>query len=113
MDLSIKWDQSACTIAINQSTYIESIAKHFSINKKAIYIPMHTGTILSSSQSPLTPEEKELKNNIPYHSLLGALQYSATVSSPEIVFPLSICAQYTENPSPAHWKALCQIAQYL
>ena len=74
---------------------------------------MHAGTILSSSQSPSTPEEKESMNNIPYHSLLRALWYSAMVSSPEIVFPLSICAQYAENPGPMHWKALQQIAQYL
>lgn len=51
--------------------------------------------------------------DIPYCSLLGALWYSATVSSPEIVFLLSICAQYAENSGPAHWKALHQIAQYL
>lgn len=109
----VKRDRAACTISINMKTFAESIMERYEIDKKPTYLPMHPGTVLSSNQSPSNDEEREYMKDIPYRSLLGALWYAATVCSPEIVFPLSLCARYAENPGAAHYKSLCQIAQYL
>lgn len=84
-------------------TYAKSIMEKYNIDKKPTYLPMHPGTILLTSQSPSTDEEKEYMKKVPYQSLLGALWYAATVCSPEIVFPLSVCTQYTENPGMDHY----------
>ena len=74
-----------------------------------MYIPMAPGAVLSSSQSPTTPEDIEFILKKPYQQLLEVLWYAATISVPEITFSLSVCAQFTENPGEAHWRALKQI----
>lgn len=63
---------------------------------------MGAGTMLSSSQSPITPENIEFMSRKPYWQLLGALGYTATISVPEITFSLSICAQFANNPGEVH-----------
>ena len=48
------------------STFAESVMERYHIDKKPTYLPMHPGTVLSSSQSPSTDEEKEYMRKIPY-----------------------------------------------
>lgn len=74
---------------------------------------MAARAILSKLQLPTTPKDTEFVSTIPYHQLLGALWYAATVSVPKITFPLSLCAQFASNPGEVHWQALKHIAQYV
>ena len=62
----VKRDQEACTISLNMKTYAESIMEKYNIDKKPTYLPMHPGTILLTSQSPSTNEEKEYMKKLPY-----------------------------------------------
>lgn len=114
LGFEIKRDLKARTISLNQGAYIDSIKKTYLDNDfKPTYVPMAPGATLSSSQSPVAPEDIEFMSTKPYRQLLGALWYAATISVPEITFPLSLCAQYAANPGEAHWRALKQIARYV
>lgn len=110
----IKHDLKVQTISINQGAYINSIKRTYLGEEfKPTYVPMEVGTMLSSSQSPTTPEDIEFMLRKPYWQLLGALWYTTTISVPEITFSLSICAQFTNNLGEVHWQALKQITQYV
>ena len=49
----------------------------------------------------------------PYSEALGAAQYLAVATCPNITYACSQLAQFVQNPGPAHWKALCCLYQYL
>ncbi|VFR01185.1 unnamed protein product [Cuscuta campestris] len=42
-------------------------------NSKKGSLPMTPGTVLSKSQSPSTPEQKELMMKVPYTSAIGSI----------------------------------------
>ena len=67
LGFEIKHDLNTQTISINQGAYIDSIRKTYLPDDfKPMYIPMAPGAVLSSSQSPTTPEDVEFMSRKPY-----------------------------------------------
>ena len=50
---------------------------------------------------------------IPYQEAIGALNWIAVGSRPDIVFVVSQPAQFLENPGRVHWEATKQVIRYL
>ena len=50
---------------------------------------------------------------VPYHKAIGSLNYCAVATQPDIAFPVSLLAQFMENPGKIHWEAVKQIFHYL
>ena len=63
--------------------------------------------------SPRNPEEKELMQNIPYRSAIGALMYLTVATRPDIACAVATCARYMTNPGQDHWIAVKRIFRYL
>ena len=55
---------------------------------QVIFMPMTLGLNLSSSMGPLTPEEIEEMQNIPYLNAVGALNYLAIAMHPNITYTI-------------------------
>jgi len=51
--------------------------------------------------------------NIPYCKAVGALNWAALATRPDIAFAVAMVACFAANPGPAHWKAIKQIFHYL
>ena len=49
----------------------------------------------------------------PYAEALGALQYLARCTCPNISFAISILVKFQKNPGPTHWTALKRVYQYI
>ncbi|VFQ93970.1 unnamed protein product [Cuscuta campestris] len=91
LGIRIYRDRSTKLIGLNQSTYIDKILDRFSMsNSKKGSLPMTPGTVLSKSQIPFTPEQKELMMKVPYASAIGSIMevrlscayYSGPVQEP-------------------------------
>ncbi|KAD4385682.1 hypothetical protein E3N88_25851 [Mikania micrantha] len=76
-------------------------------------LPMAHGTILSSSQSPKTNEEKKKMERVPYASAIGSIMYAMLCTRPDVSFALSITSRYHQNPGESHWAAVKNILKYL
>jgi hypothetical protein len=52
-------------------------------------------------------------HDIPYHKAVGALNWAALATCPDISFAVSTVARFSANPGPAHWEAVKRIFRYL
>ena len=71
LGIKIYRDRSKKLIGLSQSTYIDKVLKRFRMeDSKRGFLPMSNGISLSKSQCPLTRDERERMNNIPYASAI-------------------------------------------
>ena len=99
LGLSITCDRSKRTLALSQETYINSIIHHFHMeDAKPLSIPMDSNNCLSKENCPVSIEEKQDMKAIPYREIIGALNWVAVGTRPDIAFVVSQLAQFLENP---------------
>jgi hypothetical protein len=51
--------------------------------------------------------------SVPYLNAVGALQYLATMTRPDIAYAVSYLGRFNCNPAPAHWLAMKHLFRYL
>ena len=56
--------------------------------------------------APSTPEETHFMTTVPYLSVIGSLQYLATMTRPDIAHSVAYLARYNAHPGPQHWHAV-------
>lgn len=76
------------------------------IDSKGINSPMMS-TCKLSKHGTYTVSDPHL-----YRSIVGALQY-ATLTRPDIVFPVNKVCQFMANPLESHWKLVKRILRYI
>ena len=114
LGLAIERDRTARTLYISQRSYIELIIRCFNLeDAKPLTIPIDPNTLLSKDQCPATEEGKEIMKNVPYRKVIGALNWVAVGSRPDIAFIISQLAQFMENPRKTHWEAVKRVLRYL
>ena len=114
LGIKITRNLKACTISLSQLSYIDSILMHFNFTDlKPLATPMDPSIQLSKDQSPQTVEEIADMSKVPYQEVIGPLNYCAVATCPDIAFPVSLLAQFMENPGRTHWEAVKQVFQYL
>lgn len=99
-------------ISLSQDSYIKQLLARFNMTDcNPVKVP---GTdILSKKDQPSTKEEKAEMAKKPYRQLIGALQYLAVCTRPDIVFSVNQCSRFLENPGEVHWQAGKKILKYL
>jgi len=70
---------------------------------KPVYTPLPQGIDFRDINLPEGDNEEEMID-IPYRELIGSLMFAATVSRPNISFTVNKLAQYSSNPTYAHWN---------
>ena len=114
LGIRIYRDRSKRLIGLSQSTYIDQILRRFSMqNSKRGALPMQKGTILSKSQSPVTPDEIRRMGRIPYASAIGSIMYAMICTRPDVSLALSLTSRHQQNPGEEHWTAVKNILKYL
>ena len=94
-------------VFISQEKYTQDFLKRFKMQEcKPIKIPMASNGHLDLDEGG-NPVEKTL-----YHSMIGSLLY-LTVSRPDIMFSVCMCARYQANPMESHLIAVKRILRYL
>ena len=99
LGIKITRDFEARTISLSQSSYIDSIITRFNFTDlKPFATPMDPSIRFSKEQCPQTPEEVADMCKVPYREAIGSLNYCAVATRPDIAFPVSLLAQFMENP---------------
>lgn len=94
--LLIKKDSNGTSIS--QEKYIKKLLKKFhKVDAKLVYSPMGTNSKLNADG--LCPEV----NKIMYRGIIGSFLY-LTVSRPNIVFSVRMCARFQTCPNESHLK---------
>ena len=114
LGIEAKRDRPSRTISLSQTAYIDSIIARYGFqNDKPVVMPMDPNAKLSKDQCASTVEDQQFMKDKPYSEALGAAQYLAVATRPDIAYACSQLAQFLQNPGPAHWRALRRLYQYL
>ena len=107
LGFEIKRYRKAQTIFINQSTYLQSMAKKFHLaDAKPVTTPMEPGIILSKEQASLSVR----------HAICRSHQKRTLASNdiiPDVAFSVGTLAQFIQNPALIHWEAFKRVIVYL
>ena len=74
---------------------------------------MDTQVRLTSEHAPATPAKFMAMCNVPYWEAVGALNWAALATRPDIAFAVATVARFAANPGPVHWEAVKRIFRYL
>lgn len=114
LGIEVKRDRSSHAIRLSQKSYIDDIVRRFNFDElRPISTPMDPNLVLSSSQSPSTPDQIAAMRNIPFREAIGSLMYASLATRPDITFAVARLSQYLQNPGPAHWDAAKRVFRYL
>ena len=114
LGIKIYRDGSRRLIGLSQSTYLDKILKKFRMDEsKKGFLPMLQGKTLSKTQSPVTAEDREMMNKIPYASAIGSIMYAMLCTRPDVAHAVSLTSRYQSDPGLEHWTAVKNIFKYL
>ena len=101
--LRLQIKQTEKEIFINQAKYTKELPKRFGMDSsKSRRNPMSTTTSLDKDENGKTVDTKL------YRGTIGSLLY-LTVSRPDIMFSVYICARFQANPKESHLIIVKQI----
>jgi hypothetical protein len=113
LGLKVEQDRPKRIIAISQKAYVETILERFRLqDTKSTPIPMNTGTILSTDQSPSMSNKTNEMGDVSYQRGIGSLMYAATSTHSDIVFPVVILSQFMRNLGRIHWEVVKDVIRY-
>nr|GEY99833.1 copia protein [Tanacetum cinerariifolium] len=105
--LGLQIKQMKDGIFVNQSKYIKEMLKKFSLEvSKPMKTPMSLDTKLTKDK------ECESVDSTKYRGKIGSLLY-LTVSRPDIMFSVCLCARFQEVPKTSHLEAVKRIFRYI
>ena len=105
--LGLQIKQTSSGTMIHQQKYIKELLKSFGMDSsKPIDTPVSPSTKLVMDDESSLVEEKT------YRGMIGSLLY-LTVSRPDIVFSVGLCACFQSKPNETHLKAVKQILRYV
>src|SRR5258708_23317215 len=114
LGIEIRRDREAGTVHLSQRAYLDSIlCRYHLVDLKPLSTPMDTSTQLTTEQAPVSAAEHAIMRDMPYREAVGALNWAALATHPDIVFAVATVARFAANPGPAHWDAVKRIYRYL
>jgi len=99
------------TLTMDQSFNAKNILKTFS--HMSSEVPMSSATNLTTADSPITQEDKDLMLKFPYRQAIGSLLWLAGGTRPDLSYAVAQVARFSCNPGMVHWKAIVKIFRYL
>ena len=116
--LGIQIVRNSNGIFIHQNKYIMRLLDRFKdhVPKYPSTTPMEHHARFSKTYEADHPEYSDLDTPIDktlYQSILGALNYAAVNTRPDISTVVSYLSGYASNPSKKHYKSICRVLGYL
>lgn len=100
--LGMEFKRHEDEFSINQRRYILELLERFGMSDaKPVCSPVEPGTTLCKSK--VEPSEDDAK--LPFRELVGALNYLAMGTRPDISFVVSYLGQFNNCFDETHWKA--------
>jgi hypothetical protein len=101
-------------VQMSQESYIDSLVERFNMVEAAPAKSPLPSVTLNRSQCPTegSPEWNEMQDK-PYRQMIGALNYLAVCTRPDIAYAISLLSRFSNNPGIEHWKAAQKVVKYL
>lgn len=97
-------------ISINQGRYVLELLERFGMtNAKPVSTPLVNGVALSEPDGEQSEEDAKL----PFRELVGALNYLAMGTRPDISFAVSYLGQFNNCFGRDHWIAAKRVLRYM
>lgn len=107
--LGIEFTRKDDCILMQQRGYIVDLLNRFGMgDANSVSTPIESGVKLTK-KTPMTDAD----NKTPYRELVGALNYLATATRPDISFVASYLGQFNNCHGEEHWKAAKRVLRYL
>ena len=114
LGIEVRRDRAGGTVHLSQRSYIDSILRRFGFDDaKPISTPFDTQVRLTLEQAPVDAAEFAVMRDVPYREAVGALNWAALATRPDIAFAVATVARFSANPGMAHWHAVKRIFRYL
>lgn len=112
--IAITRDRKNRTTWLSQRQYIIDLLERFGMaNCAPVQTPMNPGLLLSKTDGPQTDEERREMENVPYLEAVGAINYLAVGTRPDISYAVHRLARFNQNPGKRHWEAVKHLLRYL
>ena len=114
LGIKIVRDRKNRTMHLDQSQYIIDLLERFDMQNCApVDTPMTPGLQLTKDDCPKTPEEIAEMAGVPYQTAVGALNYLAVATRPDISYTVAKLAKFNSCPGPRMWQAVKRLLRYL
>ncbi|KAJ9566373.1 hypothetical protein OSB04_002339 [Centaurea solstitialis] len=114
LGIKIYRNRSKRLIGLSQSTYIDKLLKRFRMDEsKKGFIPMQHGIVLSKTQCPVSSQDQNRMESVPYASAIGSIMYAMLCTRPDVAYSVSVTSRYQQNLGEPHWVAVKNILKYL
>lgn len=102
--------REARTIGIRQDKYLRTVLERFNMEDcSARSTPLPPGFIAAAA----TDEEHAAAKDLPYASLVGSINYPATISRPDLAHAASVLSAHLSKWSITHWEAAKHVLRYI
>jgi len=102
-------------IAVNQEKYIEKLLEKFGMTDcKPLSTPCAEKSTFSKNDCPADGSEEQFSMvNKNYRGLIGAINYLANTSRPDLAYIAHCLSRFVSNPGEKHWIAAKRVLRYL
>lgn len=99
---------------LSQHLYIDLMLHRYRFDDaKSVSTPFDTQVWLTLEQASADGAKFAMMHDVPYCEAVGALNWAALATHPDIAFVVATVACFSANPGMAHWNAVKQIFCYL
>ena len=114
LGVHITRDRANRSLSLSQRQYCIDLLARFNMSDcKPLATPMTAGLRLTKDMCPSTPDEIAYMQKVPYLNAVGALNFLATATRPDIAFTVSKLARFNSNPGIPHWTAVKHLFRYI
>jgi hypothetical protein len=108
--LGLEIGRTADGITLGQEDYINTIVRRFQLqNARDAVSPMDPHVDLDNPNC----EDKQIKDQTLYQSMVGSLMYAALGTRPDISFCVAVLSKYSAQPLQMHFTAAKRALRYL
>jgi hypothetical protein len=112
LGVKFRWAGDRRSVELSQEEYATEILDKFGMSAcNPVKTPMVER--LSTPDAPPTQEEEEYMRGRDYRGVIGAIQYLAGKTRPDLKTAASILSRHQDDPRPTHWKAAMRVLQYI
>ena len=103
LGIEVQCDKAGGTICLRQHSYIDLILQHFGFDDtKPVSTPFDTQVRLTLKQALVDVAEFVVMCDVSYCEAVGALNWAALATHPDIAFAVATVACFLANPGMAH-----------
>ena len=107
-------EQKGGSLTLSQRPLIEKFLRHANmLTCKPAASPLPMSHVLYEKRVPVTAEEEDEMQLVPYSSILGTLLHLSTRTRPDLATAVSMLGMFQSSPAPRHWKAMKNVLRYL